>query len=278
MALRKLFALLLVACSSTSTAATETPDAKNPPRDSVSSTDPTPVDDDTDAGTKPKSDAGKDASPDAGVDDLLGTLSDGCGALVTELGSDSPSLINDSLVFTAGETFTKASLSSGGQTLFDVPNAGGSSFESETMSFEVLHACSGASLLKTETEVTYDTATPGPITDILVEINGQKVGVSVTRAYKPSNLTYSDADVQALLQKKLTDIKASSARVLPADKWVKQVLHVFTANQATTDAVARVVPNLDAATRADTIILVTRTTGGGFIYCNPDPPLGSECP
>ena len=45
-----------------------------------------------------------------------------------------------------------------------------------------------------------------------------------------------------------------------------------------TDAVKRVYPTIDAALRADTIVLVTQTTGGGFVYCNPDPALGSECP
>jgi hypothetical protein len=146
------------------------------------------------------------------------------------------------------------------------------------MSFEVLHYCEGASLLKTETQIQYDTTVPGAITDILVEIGGKKVGVSVTRAYRPSNQPFPDSDVKALLEKKLSGINQSSARVLPADKWVKQILHVFAATKDAADAVARVYPTIDAALRADTIVLVTKTTGGGFVYCNPDPPLGSECP
>ena len=36
--------------------------------------------------------------------------------------------------------------------MFATPNAGGSSLESEVMSFEVLHYCEGATLLKTETD------------------------------------------------------------------------------------------------------------------------------
>ncbi len=63
-----------------------------------------------------------------------------------------------------------------------------------------------------------------------------------------------------------------------SDKWVKQILHVFSVNKAATDAIQRVYPTIDAALRADTIVLVTQTAGGGFVYCNPDPPLGSECP
>ncbi len=150
------------------------------------------------------------------------------------------------------------------------------------MSFEVLRHCEGAKLLKTETEVTYAPPTDGgvnTITDVLVEIDGKRVGVSVTRAYKPkSQGAQTDTEVKALLEKKLEGILGSSARVLPADKWVKQILHVFAATEESTQAISRVLPTIDAKIRADTIVLVTRTAGGGFIYCQPDPPLGEECP
>ncbi|WP_146653719.1 hypothetical protein [Labilithrix luteola] len=231
-----------------------------------------------DASKSDAGDAGSDAAPSG---DILGTLSGACGTIASMLTSPSPSIVNDQLTFVAGESYEKASLSPGGQRMFDTANAGGSSTESETMSFEVLHYCEGATLLKTETEVSYapaDASGGNKITDLLVEIDGKKVGVSVTRAYKPSNLVQTDAEVKALLEKKLGDILVSSSRVLPADKWVKQILHVFTANKSATDAVDRVYPMIDAAVRADTIVLVTETTGGGFIYCEPNPALGSECP
>jgi hypothetical protein len=222
------------------------------------------------------------AKPDASGSDILGTLSGSCGEVRAELVSVSPSVKVDSLTFVTGELYSKAFLSPGGDTLFDTPNAGGSSTESEVMSFEVLHACEGASLLKTETEVKYappQAGQPNSITDLLVEIAGQKVGVSVTRAYKPSNQgPQSDAELKALLEKKLEGINVSSQRVLPEDKWVKQILHVFAASQASVDSALRVLPTISAATRANTIVVLTKTTGGGFIYCNPDPPLGQECP
>jgi hypothetical protein len=197
------------------------------------------------------------------------------------LRSPSPALLENALVFTADERWTRDALSPGGQRLFDTPNAGGSSYESETMSYEVLRYCEGAQLGKTETEIGYGPPADGgssSITDLLVSIDGDRVGVSVTRAYVPPPMVLSDAQAQALIEKKLAGINASSERVLPADRWVKQVLHVFTANADAAQAVARVWPNISAALRADTIVLVTQTTGGGFIYCNPDPPLGSECP
>jgi len=201
--------------------------------------------------------------------------------VVSALGATSPSLENDALVFVAGEVYAKSELSPGGQRLFDTANAGGSSTESEVMSYEVLRACAGAKLLKTETEIAYEPPTdaaPNSITDILMEIGGKKVGVSVTRAYKPSTMPLTDTDVQNLLVKKLEGINRSSQRVLPADKWVKQILHVFAVDQNAADAVNRVWAGMDDALKADTIVLVTRTKGGGFIYCNPDPPLGNECP
>lgn len=237
-----------------------------------------------DAGTKPTT---PDAStskppppPPPTPDDILGTLSGACPIVNAELTTATPSFGQNGLAFVAGETYEKASLSLDGQRMFDSPNAGGSSIESEVMSLEVLRSCAGAKLLKTETEIGYvnDDAGPATITDMLVEIDAKKVGVSVTRAYKPSSLSFPDSEVKNIVQKKLEGILRSSQRVKPEDKWVKQILHVFAATQAQADAVVRVLPTIDAAVRADTIVLLTQTTGGGFVYCNPDPPLGSECP
>lgn len=228
----------------------------------------------------PTRDADVDESGTTAPGDILGTLSGSCGAVKTQLTDTTSTFEQNLLSFGAGETYDKASLSSDGQRIFDTPNAGGSSTESEVMSFEVLRACEGAKLLKTETEVAYSDAMGGPptITDLLVEIEGKKVGVSVTRAYRPQDQPFSDEDVKALIQKKLEGINRSSERVTPDDKWVKQILHVFAANKAQADAVVRIVPTIHAAIRANTIVLLTQTTGGGFVYCNPDPPLGSECP
>jgi hypothetical protein len=218
----------------------------------------------------------------AAGDDILGTLVSGaCGLVKNELAATAPSLENNLLVFVAGEKYERASLSPGGQTLFDTPNAGGSSAESEVMSYEVLRYCEGAKFLKTETEISYqapDDAGTNAITDLLVEIGGKKVGVSVTRAYKPpTQPAMTDDEIKKLLVKKLDGINNSTRRVLPEDKWVKQILHVFSVSQALTDGITRVWKTLDAKLRSDTIVLVTQTTGGGFVYCHPVPPLGTEC-
>lgn len=283
-ALLLLLALLPVAgaaaCSSSSSPAEPVPVVEGGPGDPGSSAEGGPLADggaaDADADHALDGDAGAPAG------DILGTLTSGaCGIVKTELTGAAPSLENNLLVFVAGETYDRASLSPGGQRLYDTANAGGSSTESEVMSYEVLRYCEGATLLKTETEILYqppDDSGPNTITDLSVEIGGKKVGVSVTRAYKPPSQTLTDGDVKALLEKKLEGVNRSSERVLPADKWVKQILHVFSVNQAATDAIGRVWPTIDPAIRADTIVLVTETKGGGFVYCNPDPPLGNECP
>lgn len=275
-----LFAFLLLGCST---------DPESP----ASTTDASVDDSWSDVGTTDSSstpavspDAGSDASTDALADaskfDILGTLTGGCGGLVAELSKTTPSLQTNVLTFVAGEKYVKEAMSvPGGVKMFETANAGGSSGESEVMAFEILHLCEDATLLKTETEILYtppDDAGPNSITDLEVEIAKKKVGVSVTRAYKPAPMTMSDADVQTLLEKKLLGINRSSVRVLPADKWVKQILSVFVADADVEAAVERVLPKIDPTLRADTIVVLTRTVGGGFIYCNPDPALGSECP
>ena len=284
-----LFGLALVlfgaaACSSTETTASPGSSGAAPGEEAGPQGDIPDGDLSVDPGDAGSKDAPVDSKPTPPVGDILGTIASGaCGGLVkAELSAPTPSVQDNLLVFVAGEAYDKPSLSPGGQTLFDTPNAGGSSTESETMSFEVLRYCDGAKLLKTETQILYQpptTTAPNTISDILVEIDGKKVGVSVTRVYKPaSQPPMTDDAVKALIEKKLVGIVRSSERVLPQDKWVKQILHVFTVNKTGTDAVVRILPSISAANRADTIVLITQTTGGGFVYCHPLPALGTECP
>ena len=146
---------------------------------------------------------------------ILGTFVGACGSVAAQLHVPSPSLIDNALVYVAGEAYVRSSFSTGGQTLFDTPNAGGSSTESELMSEEILHYCDGAHFLKSETEIAYappDVDAGGNIiTDILVGFGADKVGVSVTRAYKPGGM--SDQEVRDLIAKKLDGINHSSARL-----------------------------------------------------------------
>lgn len=226
-----------------------------------------------------RDDAASDA--DAPPFDIIGVASGACGAITALVTSPSSAVVDVPLAFDATDEYERARLSPGGQKVFDAPNAGGSSKESEVMTFELLHHCEDAVLLKTETEIEYGPPPDGgaaTITDMIVSIGGAKIGVNPKRVFKPLPLTMTDAEVRDQLVKNFESIKASSARVLPEDRWLKQILHVWVPSATYYDAVVRVLPTIDEATKSNTIVLLTRSTGGGFLYCDPDPPLGTECP
>jgi hypothetical protein len=165
--------------------------------------------------------------------------------------------------------FSYAALSVGGKEVFDDGNLGGSSLYSEIFSYEVLYRCELATLLKTESEVVY-TNIGGKKTDLLVEIDGYKVGVSVTRAFKyPAGTPLPVAEAKSLLEGKLDDILLSSANVAAGDAWTKQILHVLAYDDQHRDAVYQAYAQIAPATKADTIVIVTVTDGDdAFVYSN----------
>lgn len=223
-----------------------------------------------DAGEEP--DAGE--IPDSGVEVPLpgfGTISGACGVLDDELTSPDPFVIHNSIDF-ADDPYDDEDfelLTEGGQEIINDGNAGGSSLLSEVFAYEVLERCELASLLATEMEVNY-LDPDSKITDLLVEIDGMKIGVSVTRAVGyPRDAPYPLATAKSLLQKKLEGILDSSENVAPEHKWVKQILHVL-AYSADHAAVMEQAWNETADTlKADTILIVTVTDGDDeFIYSN----------
>lgn len=248
----------------------------------------TTKDDGVDASGDAPSESAIDGATESSTDadaaapfDILGTASGECAGLAAAVKATGSVTIEIPLVFDATEKYERARLSPGGKIVFDAPNAGGSSKESEVMTYELLLHCAGAALLKTETEIKYGPPPDGgaaTITDLLVSIGGEKIGVNPKRVFKPLPLTMTDAEVRTQLVKDFESIKASSARVLPEDRWVKQILHVWVPSTTYYDAVKRVLPTIDEATRSNTLVLITQTTGGGFLYCDPDPAPGAECP
>jgi hypothetical protein len=249
--MRRAFAfVLLAACSSTPKSA-GTPDAS---RDA-------PAGDDAPSGADAAADAG------AGFGDLGGM----CGVLqVADLTGASPELVRDTFTFARGymDPADRPLLTPGGQRLAATPNAGGSSGLSEIFAYEQLARCEGADLLHTETEIMYDGT--GKITDMEVSIDGEKIGVSVTRAQTfPLGQTYTLDTATMLISRKLTDIQASSAHVSAQDHWDKQILSVLAYDAATADTVGQAWAGLDASVKADTIVVVTQTDGDDtFIYTN----------
>ncbi len=202
----------------------------------------------------------------------FGALSGDCGVLDTELVDAGPSYFLLTMdfgtdVYDAGDY---GLLTPGGQVLATSANAGGSSGWSETFAYEVIARCELADLLKTETQVEYDPLTTGAMTDMLVSIDGYRIGVSVVRAMTyPRDTVPVLADVQALLTDKLLGIQESSGRVLPVDAWVKQILAVMADSSAHEAVWRQAWESLDPSVRADTILYVTVTNGADDpIYTN----------
>lgn len=209
-------------------------------------------------------DAGEETVPTEGFGDISGE----CGVIDLEaIDSSSSYLFRNAIDFdVAYNDGLIDELSEGSQEMIADGNAGGSSINSEVFAYEVLHRCELATLLKTETEVVYDTA--GSITDLLVDIDGRKIGVSVTRAVGwPREDPWTEEQATTLLTRKLTDIQESSANVAAEDAWDKQILHVIAYAPEHADSVAAAYASLDPSVTADTIVIVTVSDGlDAFIY------------
>jgi hypothetical protein len=186
--------------------------------------------------------------------------------LDTELSDDQAHPFANGIDF-AEEGFNEAYLSSDGTRILQTENAGGSSIYSEVFAFEMLFHCEDAVLLKTETEISYTDAN-GKITDLLVEMDGLKIGVSVTRAFVyPPDTPYTEEMATELLTKKLEGVQASTANVAPEDAWEKQVLHVLAYTPDHSAKVLAVFSGLDDSLKADTVLMVTTTEGDDdFMY------------
>jgi hypothetical protein len=102
----------------------------------------------------------------------------------------------------------------------------------------------------------------------LVELDGRRIGVSVTRAYHyPPSDPYTVQMATDLLEQKLADILLSSENVADEDAWTKQVLHVMAYEPGHAGCIQTAWEALSADVRADTVVLVTVTDGADeFVY------------
>jgi hypothetical protein len=211
------------------------------------------------------------AGPDAGGLPLdgFGAITGDCDVLDDELTAAGPSWFESSIEFAAPFTDAEAGqLTAGGQEMLADGNAGGSSLYSEVFSFELLARCELAPLVKTETEIDYDQE--GAITDLLVAVDGEKIGVSVTRAVGyPFDDPYTVEQAREILERKLAGILESTAHVSEVDRWRKQILAVVAYGPGHVDALSAAWGAIPAETRADTIVWVLVTEGADdFIYCD----------
>lgn len=193
----------------------------------------------------------------------FGALTGDCRVLDSELTSATPHLFEGAIDFAMDpyDTADLMKLTPGGQYIAQTPNAGGNSVLSEVFAFEVLARCEDAKLLKTETEITYENPR-GKITDILVEIDGLKIGVSVVRAIAfPFNDPYPIGEAERILRSKLEGIALSSENVTAQDRWVKQILSVIAYTPMHAQQIRQAWMALEPELRGDTVLYVTATEG-----------------
>ena len=214
--------------------------------------------------------AGGAGGAGGGLMDGYGALAGSCGEInLDDIQSPDPALIQNGIDFTARPAFDVSFLSPGGKAIYDAGNLGGSSLYSEIFAYEVLYRCDDAVFLKGEGGIVY-TDPQGKKTDLLVEIDGAKVGVSVVRAMSfPEGSPYPVSQAFSVLDGKLADILVSSANVAPEDAWDKQILSVLAQTPDHAAAIAQAYDMVDPVNKADTIVLVTVTEGEDhFIYYN----------
>ena len=208
----------------------------------------------------------------------LGELRGECGVLDEELTDEQSVLFRNVIDFGQDpyDPGERGRLSPGAREILDKGNAGGSSLLSEVFAYEVLWRCEGATLQKTETEVLYidpvtgeETTMPmGSITDLVVEIDGERLGVSVVRALAfPFEDPYPRAEADRILRDKLEGIHESSRLVAPQDAWTKQILSVIAYTPQHADQIQASYMEMSEELRADTILYVTASEGDdGFLY------------
>lgn len=230
--------------------------------------------------TVPPPDIGVDLSSDTAPDtptapevplEGFGAITGACGVLSpAELTDESPYFFVNHLDL-GDDPYDEEDLeflTAGGQEIWSDGNAGGSSIYSEIFAYEMLHRCELAILLKTELEIEYRIP-DSKITDLLVEIDGSKVGVSVTRAVGwPRDAVWTTDQAVTLLEKKLQGIQDSSSAVASTDAWTKQILHIIAYADQHAEAIQTALDETITSDLAeDTIVIVTVSDGDdGFLY------------
>ncbi len=214
-----------------------------------------------------------DASSDDAAADPILAISGACGVLDDELTDELPYWVQNTSTFAEG--FARADggrLGAGAQTILAEGTAGGSSGYSEAFAFEVLERCEGASLVASETMIRYAVPAPGAIADILVEIDGIPVGVSVTRAVTVTGMcmradTYALATATELLARKVGDLHEAATLVSPEHAWTKNLVFVYADTTSHAMTMMTAWAGLDATMRADTILYVSVSDEmDAFIY------------
>eukprot|EP01027_Heterolobosea_sp_BB2_P001894 GEZU01002832.1.p1 GENE.GEZU01002832.1~~GEZU01002832.1.p1 ORF type:complete len:385 (-),score=85.39 GEZU01002832.1:656-1810(-) len=176
------------------------------------------------------------------------------------------------LIMTTMETAThyaRMRLSEGARKIRDTPNAGGNSVISEVLSFEILQACFGAQLSKTEMEIRYFPH-GSKKTDYMVRIGGRSLGVSVTRAFNfISDDLFTIKQATKILEKKLFGVLCSTQNLVvddANDRFVQQILHVFCPSRRVARVVRDAYRQLSSAFRKNTVVVITVAANANYIF------------
>ena len=256
---RTLALVLVAACGVKGDGLTDTSVSSTTTAESDADAD---ADADTDTDTDADTDTGTDSAPEPAVPLAgLGEITGDCGGLMLDTTATAgPALYRSALDF-GDALWDAAALSTGGQQILEDGGLGGSSLESEAIAFDLLYRCELASLLKTEAEITYDDP-DGKKTDLIVEVDAVRVGVSVTRAYSyPPEEGMSPEAAQSLLDDKLADILVSAENASYEDAWEVSFLSVIAWDDAHADAIVAAWERVDPAVKGDTRVLLTATHG-----------------
>lgn len=159
--------------------------------------------------------------------------------------------------------------------ILETPNAGGSSIQSETLSFEILKRFFNARLLKTEMEVPY-WPEGGSINDYVIYLFDSVIGVSVTRAVNYREANFSLENAVSLLRKKLNGICQSSRNSMI--KWDKQILHVWLEGEQTCQTLIKAWSEIDHVLKSNTVLILTVAENSREIFVNQNVKLKKRIP
>ncbi|KAJ5066517.1 hypothetical protein M0811_13543 [Anaeramoeba ignava] len=142
-----------------------------------------------------------------------------------------------------------------------VDNAGGSSLQSESLSFEILRRELGVKLVANELEIEYDLEynkkTTGPKTDYACKIENTIFGVSVTRTQeKYQNGNFSNENASKLFMKKLKSILSSTIHV-KYPQFDHQILHIWTSDAKTIPILKEVFSQIEDSLTRNCTVLIT---------------------
>lgn len=194
-----------------------------------------------------------------------GELSGDCDVMTAKTWASSKPVRFRNTVDFGEQTFQTDLLSADGLEVYESGNLGGSSLHSEVLSFEVLNRCEAAGLIKTEAEIDY-LDDGGKKTDLLLQIDDQRVGVSVTRAYHyPPDEPYTVEEGLSLLTDKLGDVLLSADNADPVDAWSRSLLHVIAYDAVAADAIETAHSQLSSDVRDSTLLVITITDGSDEI-------------